>query len=185
MGTHGHLDANSALVALARHQQLEWFGLDWLLSVHQFLPAENQEISCGTCELRPDGLTLILWKEGKWSHWTSSSFVCSAQSFTPNIYTPTPIPLLYNPFTIVLHKSLCAYLFRAAHTPACWLRTKRSKDFHQCYAAANRETRFIGRIPRVCEFRIKRNETDCSVKKRSWKKKVSWKILCCVFRYRI
>ena len=28
-----------------------------------------------------------------------------AQSYTPNIYTPTPIPLLYNPFTIVLHKS--------------------------------------------------------------------------------
>ena len=53
-----------------------------------------------------------------------------AQSFTPNIYTPTPIPLLYNPFTIVLHKSLCAYLFRAAHTPACWIGTKRNKDFH-------------------------------------------------------
>ena len=29
-----------------------------------------------------------------------------AQSYTPNIYTPTPIPLLYNPLTIVLHKSL-------------------------------------------------------------------------------
>ena len=27
-----------------------------------------------------------------------------AQSYTPNIYTPTPIPLLCNPFTIVLHK---------------------------------------------------------------------------------
>ena len=27
-----------------------------------------------------------------------------AQSYTPNSYTPTPIPLLYNPFTIVLHK---------------------------------------------------------------------------------
>ena len=42
-----------------------------------------------------------------------------AQSYTPNIYTLTPILLLYKPFTIVLHKRLCAYLFRAAHTPAC------------------------------------------------------------------
>ena len=42
-----------------------------------------------------------------------------AQSYTPNIYIPTPIPLLYNPFTIVLHKSLRAYPFRAAHTLAC------------------------------------------------------------------
>ena len=42
-----------------------------------------------------------------------------AQSYTSNNYTPTPIPLLYNPFTIVLHKSLCAHPFRAAHTPAC------------------------------------------------------------------
>ena len=39
-----------------------------------------------------------------------------AQSYTPNIYTPTPIPLLYNPFTIVLHKRLSAYMFRAAQT---------------------------------------------------------------------
>ena len=76
------------------------------------------------------------------------------QSYTPNIHTPTPIPSLYNPFTIadmartfefvlhfvgcvtvtvspnqiiiiiiiiiiVLHKRLSAYMFRAAHTPAC------------------------------------------------------------------
>ena len=42
------------------------------------------------------------------------------QPYTPNIYTPTPIPLLYNnPFTIVLHKRISAYPFRAAHAPAC------------------------------------------------------------------
>ena len=54
-----------------------------------------------------------------------------AQSNTPNIYTPTPIPLLYNLFTIVLHKRLSTYMFRAAHTPACWIGTKRNKDFHK------------------------------------------------------
>ena len=53
-----------------------------------------------------------------------------AQSYAPNIYIPTPIPLLYNPFTIVLHKRPSAYLFRAAHTPAWWIRTKQNKDFH-------------------------------------------------------
>ena len=53
-----------------------------------------------------------------------------AQSYTPNIYTPTPIPLLYNPFTITLHKRLRAYMVRAAHTPASWIGTKRNKDFH-------------------------------------------------------
>ena len=42
-----------------------------------------------------------------------------AQSYVPNIYTPTPIPLLYSSFTIVLHKGLRAYPFRAVHTPAC------------------------------------------------------------------
>ena len=35
-----------------------------------------------------------------------------AQSYTRNIHTPTPIPLFYNPFTIVLHKRLSAYPFR-------------------------------------------------------------------------
>ena len=41
-----------------------------------------------------------------------------AQSYIPNIYTPTPIPLLYNPFTIVLHSSLSKFSFyhiRALH----------------------------------------------------------------------
>ena len=61
---------------------------------------------------------------------SSSFFRMLAQSYTPNIYTPTPIPLLYNPFTIALHKSLKAYPFRAAYTPACWIGTKRNKDFH-------------------------------------------------------
>ena len=32
---------------------------------------------------------------------------------------PIPIPLRYNPFTIVLYNRLNAYPFRAAHTPAC------------------------------------------------------------------
>ena len=60
----------------------------------------------------------------------ASSFRMLAQSYTPNIYTPTPIPFLYNPFTIVLHKRLSACLFRAEHTPACWIGTKQNKDFH-------------------------------------------------------
>ena len=60
----------------------------------------------------------------------SSSFVCSLNPIRRNIYTPTSISLLYNPFTIVLHKRLSAYLFRAAHTPARWKGTKRNKDFH-------------------------------------------------------
>ena len=80
-----------------------------------------------------------------------------AQSYTPNIYTPTPIPLLYNPFTIVLHKRLSAYMFRAAHTPACWIGTERNKDFHPVMPQPI-GTRIIGQIPRVCEFRIKRKE---------------------------
>ena len=53
-----------------------------------------------------------------------------ALSYTPNIYTPTPIPLLYNPFTIILHKRRSAYLFQAEHTPACCIGTKQNKDFH-------------------------------------------------------
>ena len=60
-------------------------------------------------------------------------FFCTlAQSYTPNIYTPTPFPLLYspNPFTIIRHKRHSAYLFQAAHTPACCIGTKRNKDFH-------------------------------------------------------
>ena len=41
---------------------------------------------------------------------------------------PTPIPsLLYYPFTIVLHSRFNAFLFRTAHTPACW---KWNRDFH-------------------------------------------------------
>ena len=60
----------------------------------------------------------------------SSSFVCSLNPIRQTIYTPTPIPLPYNPFTIVLHKRLSAYMFRAPHTPACWIGTKRNKDFH-------------------------------------------------------
>ena len=62
-----------------------------------------------------------------------------AQSYTPNIYIPTPIPLLYNPFTIVLHKRLSAYL---SNTP-CWIGTKRNKDFLPCYAAANRKPELL------------------------------------------
>ena len=37
--------------------------------MHQFLPAESQEISLRDTELRPDGLTLIPWKEGKCLTW--------------------------------------------------------------------------------------------------------------------
>ena len=40
-----------------------------------------------------------------------------AQSHTPNIYSP-PLFHYYNPFTIVSHKRLSAYLFRAALGPA-------------------------------------------------------------------
>ena len=50
-----------------------------------------------------------------------------AKTFIPQ---PLFYPLLDNPFTIVLHKRLSAYLFRAAHIPACWIGTKRNKDFH-------------------------------------------------------
>ena len=64
-------------------------------------------------------------------HSSSSSFVCSLNPIRQTWFIPQPlIPLLYNPFTIVLHKRLSAYLFRAAHTPACWIGTKRNKDFH-------------------------------------------------------
>ena len=68
-----------------------------------------------------------------------------AQSYTPNIYTPTPIPLLYNPFTIVLHKRRSAYLFRAAHTPACCImyRNKAKQRLSPCYATANREPELL------------------------------------------
>ena len=48
-----------------------------------------------------------------------SSFFCSyARSilYAKHLY-PNPIPLLYNPFTIVLHKRRSAYLFGAAQTP--------------------------------------------------------------------
>ena len=41
----------------------------------------------------------------------------------------TMVKGLYNPFTIVLHKRLSAYPFRAARTPARCLGTKRNKDF--------------------------------------------------------
>ena len=53
-----------------------------------------------------------------------------AQSYTPNIYTSIPTPSLYNPLTIVLHKRLSAPPSRTAHTPTCWVGTKRNKDFH-------------------------------------------------------
>ena len=48
--------------------------------------------------------------------WLFFFFRMFAQSYTPNIYTPTPIPLLYKPFPIVIHKRRSAYLFRAART---------------------------------------------------------------------
>ena len=59
-----------------------------------------------------------------------SSFACSLNPIRQTFIPQPLIPLLYNPFTIVLLKSLWAYLFRAAHTPACWIGTKRNKDFH-------------------------------------------------------
>ena len=80
------------------------------------------------------------------------SYACSI--LYPKHLYHNPIPLLYNPFTIVLHKRLSAYLFRAAHTPACWIGTKRNKDFHPATPQPI-GTRIIGPIPRVCEFRIK------------------------------
>ena len=80
--------------------------------------------------------------EKHWATGTGFFFFCIlAQSYTSTIYTPTPIPLLYIPFTIVLHKSLRAYPFRAAQTPACWIGKKRNKELHPATpgAAANRE----------------------------------------------
>ena len=73
--------------------------------------------------------------------WPSDFFFCMlAQSYTPNIYTPTPIPFLYHPFTSVLDKRLSAYLFRAAHTHTCLLKgNKERQRLPPCYAAANRE----------------------------------------------
>ena len=63
-----------------------------------------------------------------------------AQSYTPNIYTPTPILLLYNPFTIVLHKRLSAYLSVSSCAHTCLLNRNKSKQrLSPCYAAANRE----------------------------------------------
>ena len=59
------------------------------------------------------------------------SFVCSLNLIRQIWFIPQlQIPLLYNAFTIVLHKRLSAYLFRAVHTPACWIGTKQNKDFH-------------------------------------------------------
>ena len=43
------------------------------------------------------------------------SYACSIL-YAKHLF-PTPIPLLYNPFTIVSHKRLSAYPFQAAHTP--------------------------------------------------------------------
>ena len=63
-----------------------------------------------------------------WLLW--SSFVCSLNPIRQTFIPQPLIPLLYNPFTMVLLKSLWAYLFRAAYTPACWIGTKRNKDFH-------------------------------------------------------
>ena len=60
---------------------------------------------------------------------SSSSFVCSLNPICQTFLPQPLIPTLYNTFTIVLHKRLCAYLLRAAHTPACWIGTKRNKDF--------------------------------------------------------
>ena len=47
-----------------------------------------------------------------------------AQSYLPNIHIPRAIPLLYNPFTIVRHKRLSAYMIRSSHSPACCLACK-------------------------------------------------------------
>ena len=102
-----------------------------------------------------------------WRHTVPSFFRMLAQSYTPNIYTPTPISLLYNPFTIVLHKRLSAYPFRAAHTPTCRIGTKRNKDFHHATPQSIGNQDYWPNPSR--EFRIKRKETDCSVKKRSRK----------------
>ena len=87
-----------------------------------------------------------------------------AQSYTPNIYTPTPNPLLYNHFTIVLHESLCPHLSRpsCAHILPVEMEQSETKTF-TLLRRSQSGTRFIGRIPRVCEFRIKQKETDCSV----------------------
>ena len=70
-----------------------------------------------------------------------------AQSYTPNIHTPSLFHLiLCNPFTTVLHKRLTVP--SCAHT--CLLnRNKAKQRLSPRYAAANREPGLIGPIPRV------------------------------------
>ena len=91
----------------------------------------------------------------------TSTFVCSL-----NPVRQTFIPQLLFHFSLFFTKRLSTYLFRAAHTPACWIGTKRNKTFTLLLLSQS-GTRIIGLIHRVCEFRIKRKETDCSVMKRS------------------
>ena len=105
-----------------------------------------------------------------------------AQSCTPNIYTPTPIPLLYNPFTIVLHKRRSAYISVPSCEHACLLYGNKAKQrLSPLLRRSQSGTRIIGPIPRVCEFRIKSKETDCSVKKKKMKVKSKLKNVASCF----
>ena len=101
---------------------------------------------------------------------SSSSFVCS---LNPIRQTFIPQPLFH--YSIILSPWFFVKVsepirFSCAHT--CLLnRNKAKQRLSPCYAGGRSQsrTRIIGPIPSICEFRMKRKETDCSVKKRNWK----------------
>ena len=109
-----------------------------------------------------------------WTSSSSSSFSCSInsirQTFIPQPlfhYSITLSPFFFTNVSAPISVSSCA------HTSL--LNTNKAKQrLSPLLRRSQSGTRIIDPIPRECEFRIKSKETDCSVKKRSWKKNLNF-----------